>query len=76
AYDRAKKRGLNYDIRKDMYAKIPTISMADLNAFFEKHIKGKPFTYMVIGKKENVDFKVLETLGTVKELSLEEVFGY
>ncbi|MCW3124998.1 MAG: peptidase family protein, partial [Bacteroidetes bacterium] len=42
AYDRAKKRGLNYDIRKDMYAKIPTISMADLNAFFEKHIKGKP----------------------------------
>ncbi len=76
AFDRARKRGLNYDIRKDMYAEIPKLSMADLNAFFDKHIKGKPVTYLVIGKKDNVDFKVLESLGTVKELSLEEVFNY
>lgn len=76
AYDRARKRGLNYDIRKDMYTQIPGLSMADLEAFFNKHIKGKPLTYLVIGKKENVDFKVLEALGTVKELSLEEVFSY
>lgn len=76
AYDRAAKRGLSYDIRKEMYEKIPNISMKDLETFFNKHIKGKSFTYLVIGKKENVDFKVLETLGTVKELTLEEVFGY
>lgn len=76
AYDRARKRGLNYDIRKDMYAAIPNLSMADLETFFNKHIKGKPITYLVIGKKENVDFKVLESLGTVKELTLDEVFGY
>jgi len=30
----------------------------------------------VIGKKENVDFKVLGSLGTVKEVSLEDIFGY
>lgn len=76
AYDRATKRGLTYDIRKDMYAKLPGLSMADLKTFFDSHVKGKPFTYLVIGKKENVDFKVLESLGAVKELSLEEVFGY
>jgi predicted Zn-dependent peptidase len=76
AYDRATKRGLNYDLRKEMYEKIPGVSMSDLKAFFEKHVKGKSFTYLVIGKKENVDFKVLESLGTVKELKLEEVFGY
>lgn len=76
AYDRARKRGLNYDIRRDMYAEIPKLSMADLETFFNKHIKGKPVTYLVIGKKENVDFKVLESLGTVKELTLDEVFGY
>lgn len=76
AYERATKRGLNYDLRKDMYAKIPTISIEEFKAFFDKHVKGKPFTYLVIGKKENVDFKVLEALGEVKELKLEEVFGY
>ncbi len=76
AYERATKRGLSYDVRKDMYAKIPTISLADMKVFFDKHVKGKPFTYLVIGKKENVDFKVLESLGTVKELSLQDIFGY
>ena len=76
AYDRAAKRGLNYDVRKEMYEKIPNISMNDLKAFFDKHVKGKSFTYLVIGKKENVDFKVLESLGTVRELTLEDVFGY
>jgi predicted Zn-dependent peptidase len=76
AYDRATKRGLDYDIRQDMYYKIPTVSMANLKNFFDKNVKGKPFTYLIIGKKENVDPKVLESLGRVKELSLEEVFGY
>jgi zinc protease len=76
AYERATKRGLNYDVRKEMYEKIPGISMNDLNVFFDKHIKGKSFTYLVIGKKENIDFKVLESLGTVKELTLNDVFGY
>ena len=76
AYDRAVKRGLNYDLRKEIYEKLPNISLQDLHAFFDKHIKGKSFTYLVIGKKENVDFKVLESLGTVKELTLEDVFGY
>jgi len=76
AYDRAVKRGLNYDLRKEMYEKIPKITLPDLKAFFDKHVKGKSFTYLVIGKKENVDFKVLESLGTVKELTLEDVFGY
>ena len=76
SYDRATKRGLNYDVRKEMYAKIPNITMTDMKGFFDKHIKGKPFTYLVIGKKENVDFKVLGSLGTVKEVSLEDIFGY
>ncbi len=76
AYERATKRGLNYDLRREMYEKIPKISLGDLRVFFDKHVKGKSFTYLVIGKKENVDFKVLESLGTVKELKLEEVFGY
>jgi predicted Zn-dependent peptidase len=76
SYERAAKRGLDYDLRKEMYDKIPNISMADLKNFFDQHVKGKNFTYLIIGKKDNVDFKILETLGNVKELSLEEVFGY
>ena len=45
-------------------------------AFFDAHIKGRTYTYLALGKKSEVDFKALEKLGPVKELTLEEVFGY
>jgi hypothetical protein len=76
AYDRAQKRGLDYDIRKDIYEKVKTTSLTDLRNFFNTKVKGKPYAYLVIGKKENIDFKVLESLGEVKQVSLEELFGY
>lgn len=76
AYDRAQKRGLDHDIRKDIYEKVKTTSLVDLMNFFNTKVKGKPYAYLVIGKKENIDFKVLESLGEVKQVSLEELFGY
>jgi predicted Zn-dependent peptidase len=76
AYDRAQKRGLNYDIRKEIYDKVQGITMTDLHHFFDTQVKGKTFNYLVIGKKDNIDFKVLQSLGEVKELKLDDVFGY
>ncbi|MEQ8325209.1 MAG: insulinase family protein [Vicingaceae bacterium] len=71
-----KKRGIDYDIRKDIYASINKMEMNDLKGFFEKDIKGRNYKYMVIGKKAEVDFVSLNKLGKVQELKLEEIFGY
>lgn len=76
AYDRAQKRGLNEDVRKTVYEKAKTIAFKDLKSFFDKHVKGKKYTYLVIGKKEDLDMKALQSLGAVQELSLQELFGY
>ena len=76
AYQRALKRGLDYDIRKDTYAKAATMNMKDIHAFFDKHVKGKKYMYLVLGSKEDIDMKALNQLGPVKELSLTELFGY
>ena len=48
----------------------------DVQAFFDAQIKDKPYTYLVIGKKNEMDMKALEKLGPVKELKLKQVFGY
>ena len=40
------------------------------------NIKGKLFTTLVVGDKSLIDQKVLEKYGTVKTLSLQEIFGY
>lgn len=75
-YERAKRRGLSHDIRKDVYAKMEDASLQELLAFFEDHIKGKHFTFLVIGNKDDLDMDALNALGEFRELTLEEIFGY
>lgn len=75
-YERAQKRGLNTDISSDIYNKVKTLELEDLKKFYKENISGKPHHYIVIGNKEKIDFEVLKKLGELKELSLEEVFGY
>ncbi|MES2621809.1 MAG: insulinase family protein [Bacteroidota bacterium] len=76
AYDRAKKRGLNYDVRKVIYEKAKTMTITDVHKFFDAHVKGKKYNYLVIGKKEDLDLKVLKEIGPVQEVDLKELFGY
>jgi hypothetical protein len=71
-----KERGIDHDYRKDSYEVIGKMNMTDLKNFFEQNIKGHDFTYLVIGKRSEVDFDALKKLGTVKELSMKEIFGY
>jgi predicted Zn-dependent peptidase len=76
AYDRAKKRGLDYDIRKTVYEKAGSLTLADVHRFFDEHVKGKKYAYLVIGKKEDINLDVLKGLGPVQELDLTQLFGY
>jgi predicted Zn-dependent peptidase len=75
-YERAKKMGLDYDIRRDIYMKVPTMTIADVRNFQQTYVKSKPFTIMVLGDKKVLDMKTLEKYGAVKVLTLTDVFGY
>lgn len=76
AYDRAKKRGMNYDVRKVIYEKAKTMTISDVHKFFDEHVRGKKYTYLVIGKKEDLKLDALKEIGPVQELSTKELFGY
>ncbi|MBI1289405.1 MAG: insulinase family protein [Flavobacteriales bacterium] len=69
-------RGIDYDIRKDIYAKLGTMTMEEMRDYFNSNIANRNYVYCVIGKKSEMDRSILKKLGPVKELSLEEVFGY
>lgn len=75
-YINADKFGLKTDIRKDIYSKIATLTFSDVKQFQDSRIKNKPVSILVLGKKELLDLKTLEKYGTVKFLSLKDVFGY
>lgn len=69
-------KGIHYDINKDIYTQTQNMTMDDLSNFFTKHIKGKRFNVGLLGKKENLDWDAVQKFGSVKELSLEDLFGY
>lgn len=75
-YETALKRGLDYDIRKDIYEQVPNMTMADLKAFHEEFIKDGKYNIMVIGDKKKLDVDALKEYGPLTYLNLEEVFGY
>jgi predicted Zn-dependent peptidase len=72
----AKKRGLDYDIRKDIYEQVPALMLKDIKKFQMENLKNRNYAILVLGDKDKIDMKVLEKYGKVKSLSLEEVFGY
>ncbi len=75
-YINAEKFGLKTDIRKDIYTKVNTMSFKDVKAFQDAKIKNKAAAILILGKKDNLNIKTLEKYGTIKYLSLKDVFGY
>jgi len=75
-YQTAKKRGLDYDIRKDIYNVVKGMTLKDLANFFNENIKGNNYNIMLLSSKDAVDLDYVKTLGNFKELDLEEIFNY
>jgi predicted Zn-dependent peptidase len=70
------RKGLDHDTRPDVYKAFEQISFGDLQTFAKNNISGKPFTYCVVASGKKVSLDDLAKYGTVKKLSLEEIFGY
>jgi zinc protease len=76
AYENAKDKGIDYDVNQKIYPKLSGMTFDNLQSFFDAQVKDKTYTYLVIGKKSEMDMNALKKLGPVKQLSLTEIFGY
>ncbi|SMB88073.1 peptidase M16 domain protein [Hymenobacter roseosalivarius DSM 11622] len=76
SYERAKRLGLDYDLRRDVYEKTVDMSFDDLKKFQEAKVKNQAQTILVIGSKDRLNFKELAKYGKVEQLTLKEIFGY
>ena len=75
-YESLLDRGIDYDIRKDMYQEIQKVTLEDLEKFFNENIKGSNYTTLVIGNKKDMQMDALKKLGEVKELDIDYLFNY
>lgn len=76
SYLRNRKMGIDYDFRKDIFEKAPTMNFEDLKQFHANHFRNRKFNIMVLGNKDVLDIPTLEKYGKVQFLDLKDIFGY
>ena len=47
-----------------------------MKATQQKWVKDRPYTYGILGDIKNLDLNFLKTLGPIRTVSQEEIFGY
>jgi len=77
AWRNAQKMGIDYDINRVLYDAYKNFTLDDVVKFNNKYVKGKKKIYMISAKEEDMNFEELQQkFGTVKKLTLEDIFGY
>ena len=69
-------RGLQHDPRRDLYQLMQKTTAKELLQFQQEKVEHRPYTMIVMGSKERVDVEYLKSFGPVRELGMEEIFGY
>ncbi len=65
----------NRDLRRDIYEAMMQATSDDLIRFHHEKVKGRKYTWLVLGDRDTLDFKYLKKIGKVTELKPEEIFG-
>jgi len=76
SYLAAEKKGLDVDIREQIYDEVKAMNYNNLLEFHKKYVGNKSHNILLIGNRNNIDFKNLKQYGKIQELSLETLFGY
>jgi predicted Zn-dependent peptidase len=76
SYMNARRRGLDYDIRKATFDSIGSMDFKDIKKFHAEQLKDKPFTYCIVASEKKVKEDDLKKFGELNKLSLATIFGY
>lgn len=71
-----KNQGIDYDLNKLIYEKLPSLTLQDIVKFEQENMVNKPYRMMILGNEKELDMKSLEKIAPIKRLSQEEIFGY
>ena len=72
----AKDLGIDYDLDKPVYEALEKITLQDIVNFEQQRMAHKTWRYVILGNEKELDMPALEKMGTIRRLTLEEIFGY
>lgn len=66
----------NVDARIKTYSDIQNMSLKDVVNFQKNNVKGRTYSYCILGDKKELDMENLKKIAPVTELTTEDIFGY
>ena len=76
SYLNTRELGLAEHRSKKMYEVLQTLTLEDVKETQEKWVEDRTYHYGILGDIKDLDTEFLHTLGPVKTITLEEIFGY
>lgn len=76
AYLSCRELGIDEPLDKQIFEAVQSMTLADVVATQQKWVKGRNYVYTILGDIKDLDMDFLKTLGPVKIVTSEEVFGY
>ena len=76
SYLDTRELGLAEHRSKKMYEILQTLTFEDVKETQKKWVEGRTYHYGILGDIKDLDTKFLRSLGPVKTLTLEDIFGY
>ncbi len=68
--------GLDADFEPQIFEQVQNMTLGDVKATQQQWVKDRKYTYGILGDIRDLDLNYLKTLGPIKTISQEELFGY
>ena len=72
----AEDMGITEDRNKAVFEQVQAMTLADVKSTQEQWVKDRTYVYGILGDIKDLDLNYLKTLGPIKTVSQEEIFGY
>ncbi len=76
SYINAQDLGQDTDSRIGLYNDVQNMTLKDVIDFQQKWVKGRTYTYCILGDKNDLDMKKLKEVGPIQEVSTKDIFGF
>ena len=70
----SEREGYTSDKNAMMVEQLPTLSRADIEAFYVRHIKNQPYQLMIVGDTKKLDLKALARYGTIVKVKKDDIY--
>ena len=68
------RNGYTADEHMSLAEQLPSLTQADIEAFYDKHIKGQPCQLMIVGDVKKLDLKALARFGNIVKVKKDDIY--